>query len=125
MLGATLQASGTLTGKVRGPLSALQTTGALRLKNWRYAEISGAAVEADFSAAELPPAPQGSVKVQVTDVRAPSLPDTSLRLEANYASRQGRLTTTVTKGPYERTTLAGTVTLNDRRSFTSAPGNRT
>ena len=90
VLGAALQASGTLTGKVRGPLNALETTGALRIKTWRYAELSGQAVEADFSASQLPSAPQGSVKLQVTDVQAPSLPATSLRLEANYAPPQGR-----------------------------------
>ena len=71
VLGAVVQASGTLTGKVRGPLNALQTTGALRLKQWRYATLSGGAVEADFSGAQLPSSPQGSVKVQVTMSRRP------------------------------------------------------
>jgi autotransporter translocation and assembly factor TamB len=118
MLGAALQASGTLTGKVRGPLNALQTTGALRIKTWRYAELSGQAVEADFSASQLPSAPQGSVKVQLTDVQAPSLPATSLRLEANYAPPQGRVTATVTKGPYQRTMLAGRMVLNGGQRVT-------
>jgi autotransporter translocation and assembly factor TamB len=118
VLGAALQASGTLTGKVRGPLNALETTGALRVKTWRFAEVSGQAVEADFSASQLPSAPQGSVKLQVTDVQAPSLPATSLRLEANYAPPQGRITTTVTKGPYQRTTLAGRIALNGGQRVT-------
>jgi autotransporter translocation and assembly factor TamB len=118
MLGAALQARGTLTGKVRGPLDALQTTGALRIKTWRFAELSGQAVDADFSASQLPSAPQGTVKLQVTDVQAPSLPATSLRLEANYAPPQGRITTTVTKGPYQRTTLAGRIALNGGQRVT-------
>ncbi len=118
MLGAALQASGTLTGKVRGPLNALETTGALRIKTWRFAELTGQAVEADFSASQLPSAPQGTVKLQVTDVQAPSLPATSLRLEANYAPPQGRITTTVTKGPYQRTTLAGRIALNGGQRVT-------
>jgi autotransporter translocation and assembly factor TamB len=118
VLGAALQASGTLTGKVRGPLNALETTGALRVKTWRFAEVSGQAVEADFSASQLPSAPRGSLKVQVTDVQAPSLPATSLRLEANYAPPQGRITTTVTKGPYQRTTLAGRIALNGGQRVT-------
>ena len=118
VLGAAVQASGTLTGKVRGPLNALQTTGALRLKNWRYATLSGGAVEADFSGAQLPSAPQGNVKVQVTDVQAPSLPATSLRMEANYTPPQGRVTATVTKGPYQRTTLAGRMALNGGQQIT-------
>jgi autotransporter translocation and assembly factor TamB len=118
VLGAALQASGTLTGKVRGPLNALETTGALRIKMWRFAEVSGQAVEADFSASQLPSAPQGSLKVQVTDAQAPSLPATSLRLEANYAPPQGRITTTVTKGPYQRTTLAGRIALNGGQRVT-------
>jgi autotransporter translocation and assembly factor TamB len=112
VLGAALQASGTLTGKVSGPLNALQTTGALRLKNWRYAALSGGTVDADFSAAQLPAAPQGSVKLQVADVQAPSLPATSLRLEAGYVPPRGRVTASVTKGPYQRTTLGGTLALN-------------
>ena len=118
VLGAALQASGTLTGKVRGPLNALETTGALRIKTWRFAELSGQAVDADFSASQLPSAPQGTVKLQVTDVQAPSLPATSLRLEANYAPPQGRITTTVTKGPYQRTTLAGRIALNGGQRVT-------
>jgi autotransporter translocation and assembly factor TamB len=118
MLGSAINARGTLTGRVWGPLNAVQTTGALRIKTWSFAELSGQAVEADFSASQLPSAPQGSLKVQVTDVQAPSLPTTSLRLEANYASPQGRITTTVTKGPYQRTTLAGRIALNGGQHVT-------
>jgi autotransporter translocation and assembly factor TamB len=118
VLGSPVQANGTLTGKVRGPLNAIQTTGALRIKNWRYAELSGGAVEADFSGAQLPSAPQGSVKLQVTDVQAPSLPDTSLRMEANYTPPQGRVSATVTKGPYQQTTLAGRIALNGGQQIT-------
>ena len=118
MLGAAVQASGALTGRVWGPLNAMQTTGALRIKTWSFAELSGRAVEADFSASQLPSAPQGSLKVQVTDVQAPSLPATSLQLEANYTPPQGRITTTVTKGPYQRTTLAGRIALNGGQRVT-------
>jgi autotransporter translocation and assembly factor TamB len=118
VLGAALQASGTLTGKVRGPLNALETTGNLRVKSWRYAELSGQAVEADFSASQLPAAPQGSVNVQIVDLLAPSLPATSLKLGANYAPPQGRVTATVTKGPYQRTTVAGRVALNGGQRLT-------
>jgi autotransporter translocation and assembly factor TamB len=118
VLGAALQASGTLTGRVWGPLDALQATGALRLKTWRYAELNGGATEADFSAAQLPAAPQGAVKVQLVDVQAPSLPATSLRLEVNYAPPQGTVTATVTKGPYQRTGLTGKLVLNDGQRVT-------
>ncbi|HSF33421.1 MAG TPA: translocation/assembly module TamB domain-containing protein [Candidatus Tectomicrobia bacterium] len=118
VVGAPLQASGTLMGKVRGPLNDLQTTGALDIKMWRYAEISGQGLEANFSASQIPSAPQGTIKVQVADVQAPSLPATSLRLEANYAPPQGRVTATVSKGPYQRTTLAGRVELNGGQHVT-------
>jgi autotransporter translocation and assembly factor TamB len=118
MLGAAVQASGALTGRVWGPLNAMQTTGALRIKTWSFAEVNGRAVEADFSASQLPTAPQGSLKVQVTDIQAPSLPATSLQLEANYTPPQGRITTTVTKGPYQRTMLAGRIALNGGQRVT-------
>jgi translocation and assembly module TamB len=118
VIGAALQANGMLTGKVRGPISALQTTGALRIKTWRYAEVGGQALDADFSASQLPSAPQGTVKIQLADVQAPSLPATSLRLEATYASPEGRVMATVTKGPYERTTLAGRIGLNGGQRVT-------
>jgi autotransporter translocation and assembly factor TamB len=118
MLGTALQASGTLTGRVWGSLNALQTTGALRINPWRFAEVSGQAVEADFSASQLPSAPQGNIKVQVTEVQAPSLPATSLRLEANYVPPQGRVTATVTKGPYQRTTFTGRMALNGGQHVT-------
>jgi autotransporter translocation and assembly factor TamB len=112
LVGAALQANGTLTGKVRGPLNALQTTGNLRLKTWRYAELSGGGIEADFSASQLPAAPQGSVKLQILDVQGPSLPATSMRLEANYAPPQGTVNATVTKGPFQQTGFAGKIALN-------------
>jgi autotransporter translocation and assembly factor TamB len=118
LVGAPLQASGTLTGKVRGPLNALQTQGNLRLKSWRYADASGGAIDSDFAASHLPAAPQGQVKIQLSDVQAPSLPATSLRLEANYAPPQGKLNATVTKGPYERTALAGRIMVNGEQRLT-------
>ena len=118
VVGAALQATGTLTGKVRGPLNALQTTGNLRLKTWRYAELSGGGIEADFSASQLPTAPQGSVKLQMLDVQAPSLPATSMRLEANYAPPQGTVSATVTKGPYQQTGFAGRIALNGGQRVT-------
>jgi autotransporter translocation and assembly factor TamB len=118
VVGAALEANGTLTGKVRGPLNALQTTGNLRLKTWRYAELSGGGIEADFAASQLPTAPQGSVKLQILDVQAPSLPATSMRLEANYAPPQGTVSATVTKGPYQRTGFAGKIALNGGQRVT-------
>jgi autotransporter translocation and assembly factor TamB len=118
VVGAALQATGTLTGKVRGPLNALQTTGNLRLKTWRYAELSGGGIEADFSASQLSTAPQGRVKLQMLDVQAPSLPATSIRLEANYAPPQGTVSATVTKGPYQQTGFAGRIALNGGQRVT-------
>jgi autotransporter translocation and assembly factor TamB len=113
VLGAELQANGTLTGKVQGPLDDLQTMGTLRLQRWRFADISGQTLAADFAASQLPAAPQGSVRMQISDIQAPSLPPTSVQLDANYAPSQGQITATVTKGPYEKTTLAGRIALND------------
>jgi autotransporter translocation and assembly factor TamB len=118
VVGAALEATGTLTGKLRGPLNALQTTGNLRLKTWRYAELGGGGIEADFAASQLPAAPQGSVKLQILDVQGPSLPATSMRLEANYAPPQGTVTATVTKGPYQRTGFAGKIALNGGQRVT-------
>lgn len=118
VLGAELQATGTLTGQVQGSLEALQTAGSLRLKSWRYAELSGGAIEADFAGSQIPTAPQGRVTIQLVDVQAPSLPATSLRLEADYVPPQGRMTATVTKGPYQRTAFAGRMTLNGEQRIT-------
>jgi autotransporter translocation and assembly factor TamB len=118
LVGAPLQATGTLTGSIRGALDALQTQGTLRLTSWRYAEASGAAIEGDFSASQLPHAPQGQLKLDIADVQAPSLPATSLRLEANYAPPQGRLSASVIKGPYQRTALAGRIMVNGGQRLT-------
>jgi len=118
LVGAPLEATGTLTGKVRGPLNALQTTGNLRLKTWRYADLTGQGIEADFAASQLSTSPQGNLKLQILDVQSPSLPATSMRLEANYAPPQGTVTATVTKGPYQRTGLAGRIALNGGQRVT-------
>jgi autotransporter translocation and assembly factor TamB len=118
LVGAPLQATGALTGRVRGPLNDLRTTGNLRLKSWRYADLTGQSIEADFAASQLPASPQGNLKMQILDVQAPSLPATSMRLEANYAPPQGTVTAAVTKGPYQRTGLAGRIALNGGQRVT-------
>jgi translocation and assembly module TamB len=56
--------------------------------------------------------------MQILDVQAPSLPATSMRLEANYAPPQGTVTATVTKGPYQRTGLTGRIALNGGQHVT-------
>jgi hypothetical protein len=112
-LGVALQASGTLSGRVEGPLDALQTQGRLQITDWRYAALHGRRLRAEFAAAQLPAAPQASLQAHLVGVQGPSLPPSTLRLEANYSSPRGSFTATVTQGPYENTMLAGSALLRD------------
>jgi autotransporter translocation and assembly factor TamB len=112
-LGVELQASGILSGTVEGPLDALQAHGQLRMTDWRYASLHGQRLQAEFSAAQLPTAPQATIEARLVGVQGPSLPPSSLRLEAHYSSPQGTFRGTVTEGPYENTLLAGSVLLED------------
>jgi autotransporter translocation and assembly factor TamB len=118
LLGAELQASGSLSGEVRGALDALQARGALQLDKWRYAALHGQRLQADFSAAQLPAAPRATIKMQLAGVEGPSLPASALRLEANYAAPQGTFTVAVTEGPYQKTMLTGNAILADGQRLT-------
>jgi autotransporter translocation and assembly factor TamB len=118
LVGAELQARGTLTGELRGPLDALQARGALRLEQWRYAAIHGQRVQIDFTATQLPGAPQATVTAQLANLAAPSLPASSVRLGSRFAAPQGSFALTVTGGPYQHTLLAGTVDLGDGQRLT-------
>ncbi len=112
-LGVELQANGGLSGEVRGRVDALQARGALRLDKWRYAQFQGQRLQIDFSAAQLPAAPQATVRGQILGVQGPSLETSSVRLEADLKSPQGTFTVAVTEGPYQKTMLAGDVNLTD------------
>jgi translocation and assembly module TamB len=70
-------------------------------------------MRAVFSAANLPAAPQATIEMQLEDIQGASLPSSSLSLEGTYRSPQGTFAVNVTKGPYEKTLLAGNVVLQE------------
>ncbi len=110
-LGVMIEAQGQLKGEVTGPLQALRTQGALRIKPWRYATLQGQALNADFTATNLPAAPQGSITAQVSGLQGPSLPNSALQLQGAYKTEQGTFDLSVTQGPFQHTQLAGHVRL--------------
>src|SRR5262249_15111996 len=56
LLGVPMQASGSLSGEVQGPLRALRTRGTLQLDGWRVADLQGQRLQATFTAAQMPSA---------------------------------------------------------------------
>jgi translocation and assembly module TamB len=118
LLSAPLQASGSLTGTLQGPLSALRTRGQLQLEAWRVAEVRGQRLQATFTADQISSALQATLRAQLRHVQGPSLPPSSLSVEGTYASQQGTLTVAVTEGPYQRTRLVGQVDLTTGQRLT-------
>jgi autotransporter translocation and assembly factor TamB len=110
-LGMPLQASGDLSGDVQGPLNALRARGTLQLGTWRVADFSGQRLQATFTATQLPAAPQATLRAQVVKVQGPTLAPSSISVEGTYAAQQGTFTVAVTEGPYQRSRLAGNVSL--------------
>jgi autotransporter translocation and assembly factor TamB len=106
-----LQASGDLSGDVQGPLNALRTRGTLQLGTWRVADFSGQRLQATFTATQIPAAPQATLRAQVVKVQGPTLAPSSISVEGTYAAQQGTFTVAVTEGPYQRSRLAGNVSL--------------
>ena len=111
LLGMPLQASGGLSGEMQGPLTALRTRGTLQLGAWRVADFSGQRLQATFTAAQIPAAPQATLRAQVVKVQGATLAPSSLSVEGTYVAQQGTFTVAVTEGPYQRSQLAGTVSL--------------
>jgi autotransporter translocation and assembly factor TamB len=110
-LGMPLQASGDLSGDVQGPLNALRARGTLQLGTWRVADFSGQRLQATFTATQIPAAPQATLRAQVVKVQGPTLAPSSISVEGTYAAQQGTFTIAVTEGPYQRSRLAGNVSL--------------
>ena len=110
-LGMPLQASGDLSGDVQGPLNALRARGTLQLDTWRVADFSGQRLQATFTANQIPAAPQATLRAQVVKVQGPTLAPSSISVEGTYAAQQGTFTVAVTEGPYQRSRLAGNVSL--------------
>jgi autotransporter translocation and assembly factor TamB len=117
-LGVPLQAKGRLRGTLQGSLQAFRTQGTLRVEDWRYDTFAGKRVQVDFSAAQLPTAPQATLKAQVVEVQGPSLPASSLRLECRYTPQEGTMTVAVTEGPYQQSALEGRLALNGAQRLT-------
>jgi translocation and assembly module TamB len=110
-LGMPLQASGNLSGEVQGPLNALRARGTLQLGVWRVADFSGQRLQATFTATQIPAAPQATLRAQAVKVQGPTLAPSSISVEGTYAAQQGTFTVAVTEGPYQRSRLAGNVSL--------------
>jgi translocation and assembly module TamB len=111
LLGMPLQASGDLSGEVQGPLNALHTRGTLQLGAWRVADFSGQRLQATFTAAQIPAAPQVTLRAQLVKVQGSTLASSSINVEGTYAAQQGTVTVAVTEGPYQRSRLVGNVSL--------------
>jgi hypothetical protein len=90
----------------------------LRLEDWRYDTFAGKRVQADFSATQLPTAPQATLKAQVVEAQGPSLPASSLRLEGRYTPQEGTLTVAVTEGPYQHSAMEGRLVQNGAQRLT-------
>jgi autotransporter translocation and assembly factor TamB len=112
-LGLELHAAGGLQGSISGSLNALQAHGKLHMPTWKVAGLSGGDMQADFSVAQFPAAPQGTVQVQLASLQGPSLPKSTVKLEGTYAHPHGQFTFAVTAGPYANTQLAGHVALQE------------
>src|SRR5262249_12706138 len=110
-LGMDMQAKGGLTGKVQGTRGVLQNHTTLQLDEIRLAEWRLQRVRADFMVQHLLTTPQGTLKAQVSDMQGPSLLPTSLRLDVSRTPQQGDFTIAVTKGPYDKSTIEGTLLL--------------
>lgn len=117
-LGVPLQAKGKLSGTLRGPLTDLRAQAALRLQSWRYDIWEGGAIKLDVTAENIPKAAQATVKTTISNVHSPSLPSSSLRLEAAYTPQGGTITTAVTSGPYQHTQVDGRFVLNGDQRIT-------
>ena len=111
LLGIPVQAQGDLSGDVQGPFSDLQTKGRLQLRQWGVAALQGKAIDADFSATHLLTEPHASLNIRLTGLHGPSLPVSSLTLDAALQAPRGTFTVDVTEGPYAASRLAGTVLL--------------
>jgi autotransporter translocation and assembly factor TamB len=113
-----IQAKGDLSGTVQGKLDALRANATLQLVELGYADLYGKSLQADVSATNLPNAPKATLTAQLTDLHGPSLPTSSLRLEAHYAQPQGTFSAEVTHGPYTQTGLAGQFDLQEDMQVT-------
>ncbi|HSX82609.1 MAG TPA: translocation/assembly module TamB domain-containing protein, partial [Candidatus Saccharimonadia bacterium] len=110
-LGVPVQASGDFRGEVQGPLTALRARGTLQLGTWRVADLSGQRLQATFTAAQIPAAPQATLHAQLVKIQGPTLAPSSVSVEGTYAAQQGTFTVSVTEGPYQRSRLVGNVSL--------------
>src|SRR5207247_2280698 len=110
-LGGPLQAGGGVSGEMRGPRAAVRARGGLEVGAWRGEDFSGERLQATFTAAQIPAAPQATLRAQVVKVQGATLAPSSLSVEGMYAAQQGTFTVAVTEGPYQRSQLAGTVSL--------------
>jgi autotransporter translocation and assembly factor TamB len=111
VLGVPVQASGDFSGEVQGPLNALRARGTLQLGPWRVADWSGQRLRATFTTAQIPPAPQATLRAQLVKVQGPTLAPSSVSVEGMYAAQQGTFTVAVSEGPYQRSRLVGSVSL--------------
>ena len=111
LLGMPLQASGSLSGELQGPLNALGARGTLQLGAWRVADFSGQRLQATFTATQIPTAPQATLRAQLVKIQGPTLAPSSVSVEGTYATQQGTFTVAVTEGPYQRSRLVGNVSL--------------
>lgn len=108
-LGMELQAKGGLTGKIQGNNGVLQAQVALRGNDWRFAEVQIPRLLVDFSATQLLTTPHATLKAQIHDLQHPALPPTSVRLDIDRTPQKGNFTMVVTKGPYDKSTIVGTL----------------
>ena len=107
LLGVPLQASGSLSGEIQGPLNALRARGTLQLGAWRVADFSGQRLQATFTATQIPAAPQATLRAQLVKIQGPTLALSSVSVEGTYTAQQGTFTVAVTEGPYQHSRLVG------------------
>jgi autotransporter translocation and assembly factor TamB len=113
-----LQATGRLTGTVRGPLDDLRTEGTLNLQDWRYASIEGKSLQSHFAVAQTPTSFKATLTGQMAEVQGPSLPLSTLEWAGRYTGEQGTFQVAVVEGPYAQSRMAGHVQWDQGQQIT-------
>lgn len=117
-MGSNLQATGGLTGTVRGTLNDLRTEGFLNIQDWHYASLEGKSLQSNFAVFQTPTSLKATLTGQMVDVQGPSLPLSTLAWAGHYTGEQGAFQVSVAEGPYAQTRVAGHVQLDQGQQIT-------
>ena len=109
--------SGSLAGSMGGSLGALRTRGDLRLESWTYGDFQGGQATLTFEGEDLATSPRSTLTATFEGVQGRGMPTGSVTLGARYQDGLARFDAAVTDGPYQRTRVAGRVTLQEEQNI--------